>query len=725
MAKNGKDRISAPATPLSSNRSAQNSPDVDEAAERIEELALDPSKRLFPPTPHVAKKVDSDARPIVAGVINELITEAVAFSENERSIWLYADDSSDEEDVERSTAAYNIDAAWDRYTKEKLKLSSPAHASYMKLPFITHALGVELLYGQREVNARYGVMQRQHLGSSPILNHTERGGKFIDFIRQETETQLVAFLKYYYPAITPEMENGIKEKIGETCTEWNRRLTHLGQSRQWLKQVRHSLPEVTRDAPVPYLQDGIWQPLAAFAEEAFLHAYAYVELQQLQLPPPNQSIIAASPQLVSHITSEGIKVAKANQQHGWVAAGGKSPNKNSLSGDRRHLPSVFEQTLRTELNKGGCGALLENKIGNISHSLVQPYIYDLKQTDQTYAGSPTSPSWQVAKQFPELKAAIGYSRDRLLHDWKPIFLEQIRQHAYGSQPLTRQTLPDTHVFESKDGVDLLVNARLHGASEKRTMHNYADNPTYRKIIQTQNSGSIYLKRSLHQWQFADGNASLAEHGIQSNLGRGDYLPTGGSYPSIYEEIQKKQKQQHFTDAQLATWIRNYLNGNQPPVRHSLAPWIAEITHLIIGEEGMRNPAALVTNHMMLDLIEGNRFSWQQAFQATQMPMAPEGATAEARTLHSDFNDYMPHNYQYRGARANSSAALIQREENVAIQWINMKLHPGQVYTTEAWRTWATNESASTIANHIRQEFPRWFAAKNIAQGQAAIAVQGR
>jgi hypothetical protein len=646
--------------------------------------------------------------------------DAIALRE-ERPVQLHVDDSSDEEEVEHARSVYNIDAAWEGYAKERYSAVAASDTAYIKLPFIVHALGAELLYGQKEVNTRYYAQKRRHLGASPIAERTQRGIQFFTFIQEKTQQDLIVFLKHYYP-VTEELAATLKEAVAETCAAWKERLLHMGQSRKWLQQVRHSLAHVTREPS--QLQLHIDRTiLDNFAHEVFISAHRHIEANGFLLPANAPNFIP-SPELQAHITQHALERARENQQYGWLGVDGRTPKKGAIR-DWRYLPSQFDTTLRKLLNEAGHPAEASQKIAQIvNNDLFNAYAGDLLQQDRAAFGSPDSPAWKTAKQFPELKAVIGYSPARLHAEWYNLFSAAVLQHAYGSFPLNRQTLPDMHRFENNDGADLLANMRLHKRSETRAMHNYADNFAYKAVINQQNSGSIYLRKILQLWKFAEGGDNLVEHGIQSSLGQSEYMPTLGQYPAIYKDIAAKKQSYFFTDEQLAGWMRNVLNGTASNAEPALLPWIANLTNLIIAVEGTRNPAALVTHHMMLDLIENKRLSWQQALELRQMPMAPVGATAEARSVHNDFDGYMPHHYQYRGTKG-KTANLMQSEETITHLWLNMKLHPNTPYPPQAWRVWTAKENASAIAGIIRKEFPVWFAAKNVAQGQVAAHGVGR
>ena len=111
--------------------------------------------------------------------------------------------------------------------------------------------------------------------------------------------------------------------------------------------------------------------------------------------------------------------------------------------------------------------------------------------------------------------------------------------------------------------------------------------------------------------------------------------------------------------------------------------LAKITYLIFGCEVVRNPAALIYNHMALDLIKGEIISWEEALNSEirkkgdkneadggMMPMTMKLAVLAARNLHNQYGKFLPTEYSYDRHLQKTSRyeELLEREYNLIFQW---------------------------------------------------------
>lgn len=131
--------------------------------------------------------------------------------------------------------------------------------------------------------------------------------------------------------------------------------------------------------------------------------------------------------------------------------------------------------------------------------------------------------------------------------------------------------------------------------------------------------------------------------------------------------------------------------------------LVKITYLLFGSEVVRNPASLVHQQMMLDLIIDEKISWKDALDSKviktvkekvmknadgekiitdvektktdggEMPMSMKEAVESARILHNKFFGLMPQGYMYDPAPTEASVReteLLQREHDITEKWFN-------------------------------------------------------
>lgn len=117
------------------------------------------------------------------------------------------------------------------------------------------------------------------------------------------------------------------------------------------------------------------------------------------------------------------------------------------------------------------------------------------------------------------------------------------------------------------------------------------------------------------------HAALEEQSISSNGSRSDLVSNLSSYPEINNLLQKYLNYHK----QIASWLNEFLfldndlldaaiamanipKQDIPPLK----TLIINLTYLLLGCEVQRNPAALVTNRMALQLIQAGELTWQNA-----------------------------------------------------------------------------------------------------------------
>lgn len=145
------------------------------------------------------------------------------------------------------------------------------------------------------------------------------------------------------------------------------------------------------------------------------------------------------------------------------------------------------------------------------------------------------------------------------------------------------------------------------------------------------------------------------------------------------------------DKDVAIWIRQILQGKKrleigvnsistrlmQMVKYNLI----KITHLLFGSEVVRNPASLIHQQMMLDLIIVGGMTWRDALDSKihegksdggEMPMSMKKAVDSFRILHYKFLRFMPHEYIYDPAVTEEGSVkveeLLKREHEIMEKW---------------------------------------------------------
>lgn len=129
-----------------------------------------------------------------------------------------------------------------------------------------------------------------------------------------------------------------------------------------------------------------------------------------------------------------------------------------------------------------------------------------------------------------------------------------------------------------------------------------------------------------------------------------------SYPAIAKILDNKISSLDITDAEIANWIIEVLDGRGKEIldtleitrfqREILERFINSLTYLMFSTEVVRNPASLVINYMILELIkEGEEYlSWEEVFENRGMPMSIVGAVSSSRWMHSNYDTTIRYSY---------------------------------------------------------------------------------
>lgn len=270
--------------------------------------------------------------------------------------------------------------------------------------------------------------------------------------------------------------------------------------------------------------------------------------------------------------------------------------------------------------------------------------------------------------------------------------------------LERGLPPQQYTFESKSNDGYYANLRLAMRFQKRRIRHGADNGTQEEVFQA-------------AWRLGKfPYAALEEQSIGSNGSRSDLVSNLSSYPEINNLLQKYPNYHK----QIASWINEFLFldndrldtaiAKENVVKQDIFPLkklIINLTYLLLGCEVQRNPAALVTNRMALQLIQAGELTWQNALAKPEskefcaggempMSMGKYKATKQrgngevevgsdpvkcARVLQKHYGLFAVKPWRYEGELANENSTtrdhdhiveLIRRENAVVKKWLILK-----------------------------------------------------
>ncbi len=259
-------------------------------------------------------------------------------------------------------------------------------------------------------------------------------------------------------------------------------------------------------------------------------------------------------------------------------------------------------------------------------------------------------------------------RQSFIKEFKAKLFELLRGQNY-EQKVVRVTLPD--IYQVKFDVDqdytpakFLAYIRLVTTSNKRLIRNSLDEP---KVAFGQES--VFLIR---RFTFPKTDTIITElQAVNKKTGTmgKDKVLNLGSYESIgskMEGVGNYLAKSKISNFEIVEWVRGILQGKglkstktflklkiPEQERRAIEEIIASLTYLLFGLEVARNPASLLINCMILELVQADKLSWKEAFN-DQMPMAMDGAVPAARGMNKNCDTTSKHLYD---KAVNSVASL--------------------------------------------------------------------
>lgn len=281
-------------------------------------------------------------------------------------------------------------------------------------------------------------------------------------------------------------------------------------------------------------------------------------------------------------------------------------------------------------------------------------------------------------------------------------LQKSKNDFYRENGVERIILPEGHIFDLS-GEDnflpkFLATLNICNRSARRHLRNNGDDELERLI-----------EEEYHRaWKFPQSERLVTDNHKFTRTGkRNDETSELGSYSTVLKLINgikktlndyKKSGISKVKNKDIALWIRRILQGDELDtlvtcdgknieIEHyarlikKIKFDLVKITYLLFGCEVVRNPASLIHQQMMLDLIIDDKISWKNAIDSGlkykdksdggEMPMSMKKAVESARMIHNKFLSFMPEEYMYDPAPTEASvreAELLQREHNITEKW---------------------------------------------------------
>jgi hypothetical protein len=149
---------------------------------------------------------------------------------------------------------------------------------------------------------------------------------------------------------------------------------------------------------------------------------------------------------------------------------------------------------------------------------------------------------------------------------------------------------------------------------------------------------------------------------------------------------------------------NIKKADPKPNHDTLTFW-----YLLFGCEVIKNPAALIHNNMVFDLIKGENDKNKLKMQITDLlPMCMQKAIPNAMRLNSEYAEFMPHRYLYQIKNNFTEAGLETKEANITKKWLELKLTENEEISKDIIIKCETdNNAVIEIWNLIIGSFDEW------------------
>lgn len=616
------------------------------------------------------------------------------------------DDSSDEDDS--SACENDVKDQYNAFIKSKKKPGYLAKIDPNGYSFLAHAIGVQQLYSKRVNNAYY--LLKEKLPTSKYLADDETLTKWIEESLIEALWALFKSIKKQEQASRKIYTNFIREessfieKIVEKIKNDKRTLFKQINSEAPLKKIEKLILKVQaklENYVSDYKEDILLKDPPFFAIDDFsetIDTMIKAWLEKNKLLKANEKFSNKDERKAIKIDSKD-KIGKIIYEEAKKTTG--TTTFNSFTKPR---PEILDLFCEKEIKKGA-DSLIE-KSG-------KHYLFKSTATREKISQSDFKKIFDADDKELTNKY-LPYNDEKL----KKEILEKIKKDGTSLNFITalknkktkikleRGLLLQQYTFRSDSIIGFYANIRLVMRLQKR------------RIRQGIDDGSLDAEEVFQAaWEFGNIPLLALEEQKISVSSRSDLVINAGTYSEISESLQKYKDHKNA----IATWIKNLLFLDNDKLNSEmktekvdkqdiipLKKLIINLSYLLLGCEVQRNPASLVTHHMMLELIEESQLTWEEALANPEykescsggdMPMSMGkyktngkhddekivGVKSEAvqcaRVLQKHYGLFAIKKWEYKGDLANEKAGtrdydhiteLLKREKNIVATWLEFK-----------------------------------------------------
>ncbi len=390
------------------------------------------------------------------------------------------------------------------------------------------------------------------------------------------------------------------------------------------------------------------------------------------------------------------KASKKNQQYAIESYAHKSSNRKkpipkieTTDGTSNFYSSMFEvysNNTNTEKNYTNHHLYDRNK-----RKFIRAYLADCKENNTK------KESWALLLKGVCENNGILSIITKPKDDTEKVFLDILIYYLHAFFPgMKRNTLAYNDIINIMNGYSYLARIRLVLRSLARGGRNLLDDPLHGKLLYAINDGSRKHTSTTSIIIFGKGNtANTAEtttlfmkltgpqyHKLAQDIESSKLR----NYSAIYTKLETlfpalKNPCSITLTRQIAEAIRGIIKNDLTRLvyfKHDKQKrFLIDLAHLLFGVEGARNPAILILNQMILDLLIIGKITWFQVFVNSNkneplMPTAFSGALSASRKLQGIYNSHMPYSHIFPGSSEQQESAshkkLIESENKVIELW---------------------------------------------------------
>ena len=617
------------------------------------------------------------------------------------------DDSSDEESVNAALEGYDIASSWKKsVTANKRTIRKSISIDDKMLSFAAHAAGLKLLYS-KAINAVYYPNKAKFLSNPASKSSQQLINLMLDATKaalQGVLEKLHEFLSISSPKITDTAIKKIKKNISAAILV---KLSDLVDSHvdSFIAELRaiKSGREDNRMAEFVDMMTNLFT--TAVLEHVSLTS------KKINREETRKSLLTFSQNEIKSL----FKKLKFNQLKDTAGKHKALDLLDKYKGPFPFLIARLHSILTVSAAKGCIDNIILHQLDANQNDILRAYLADLKVIAQ---------SKQRHKFKQEMIVFNNYyllTEDNIRSEMSQHCREHLLEHieeAMGA--FYRPVLAPGNVLASSNPVSFYTNFRLAKRNQER---------------HTANLRSAIFPNNIEvcAWSMAESDlpgvdAVEMKEILNSTFGRRDMVAAIGNYAKIYETLDLIKtggfiKNEEVDDKKIAEWLKLILHGEFPSIdakqidKIKIYQKLQSLAYLLFGCEAARNPAMVIINQMLLDLIIEGDWSFADAFTSDDncMPMAPEGAVAAARALEDEFRPFMPYPFFYRGPLENKDKDfkkndLIVLEANVVANWLVLQTGKSLKSLKPLRPEW--------IDEQISACFNRWFGINDVIETQS-------